>query len=239
MKVRYSLIGLALGALLLGVAAERPPVAAVNDARMLNAASDPDNWLVNGGDFQGRHYSSLDQVNQTTISRLGPAWSFDFDTWRGQESEPLVVDGVMYVTTAWSKVYALDATSGKQLWFFDPQIPKERGVDACCDVVNRGAAVYKGRVFFGTVDGRLIALDARTGKQVWSVQTTPTDRAYTITGAPRVIKDKVIIGNGGGEFDARGFVTAYDTTTGKKVWRFYLVPGDPAKPDHEVSDETL
>jgi len=239
MKIRVPLVGLLVGALVLGVSAERPPVASVNDARMLNAPADPSNWLVNGGDFAGRHYSSLDQVNQGNVARLGPAWSFDFDTWRGQESEPLVVDGVMYVTTAWSKVYALDAATGKQLWFFDSKVPKELGVNACCDVVNRGAAVYKGKVYFGTVDGRLIALDAATGKQVWSVQTTPKDRLYSITGAPRVIKDKVIIGNGGGEFDARGFVTAYDTQTGKKVWRFYLVPGDPAKPDHEISDEPL
>src|SRR6478736_877259 len=194
MKIRHPLVALLAGALLLGVAAERPPVAAVNDARMLAASADPNNWLVNGGDFAGRHYSALDTINQSNVARLAPAWSFDFDTWRGQESEPLVVDGVMYVTTAWSKVYALDAVTGKQLWFYDPQVPKERGVNACCDVVNRGAAVYKGRVFFGTVDGRLIALDARTGKQEWSVQTTPSDRLYSITGAPRVIKDKVIIG---------------------------------------------
>jgi len=239
MKARIPLVGLAACLLLLGAAADRPRAGAVDDARMLRAASDPTNWVVNGGDLEGRHYSSLDQINETNVSRLGPAWTFDFDTWRTQESEPLVVDGVMYVTTAWSKVYALDAATGKQLWAFDPAIPKERGVNACCDVVNRGAAVYKGRVYFGTIDGRLIALDARTGKQAWSVQTTPPDRAYSITGAPRVIKDKVIIGNGGGEFDARGFVTAYDTATGKKVWRFYLVPGDPAKRDHEVSDEPL
>lgn len=231
--------GTFLVALALGASAWTQKAHVVDDARMLAAASEPQNWLVNGGDFAGRHYSTLKEINTDTINRLGLAWSFDFDTMRGQEAEPLVIDGVMYVSTAWSKVYALDAATGKQLWFFDPMVDKARGVDACCDVVNRGVAVYKGKVFVGTIDGRLIALDIATGKQVWSVQTTPKSGMYSITGAPRVFKDKVVIGNGGAEFDTRGFITAYDTQTGRKLWRFYVVPGKPGAKDNEISDEPL
>ncbi|BAI95035.1 MULTISPECIES: PQQ-dependent dehydrogenase, methanol/ethanol family [Sphingobium] len=213
---------------------------AVDDARMIAAASEPANWLVNGGTFNGDHYSKLDQINVNTVKDLKPAWSFDFDTVRGQQSEPLVVDGVMYVSTSWSKVYALDAATGRQIWFFDPMVPGDTGVKVCCDTVNRGVAVYKGKVYVGTLDGRLIAISARTGTQLWSTRTVDPKSALTITGAPRVIHDKVIIGNAGADFGVRGYVSAYDAATGKLVWRFYTVPGDPAKgPDHAASDEIM
>jgi quinohemoprotein ethanol dehydrogenase len=148
-----------------------------------------------------------------------------------------MVDGVIYTTTAWSKVFAFDAATGKQLWAFDPKVEGAKGFNACCDVVNRGAAVWKGRVYVGTIDGRLIALDAATGKQVWSVQTTDPAKPYTITGAPRVIKDKVLIGNGGAEYGVRGYVTAYDSETGNQIWRWFTVPGDPGKPFEDESME--
>jgi quinohemoprotein ethanol dehydrogenase len=213
---------------------------AVDDQRLLDAEREPQNWLTYGGTYFEQRYSTLEQINVDTVSRLKPAWSFDFDTTRGQEATPLVVDGVMYTTTAWSKVYALDAKTGRQLWRYDPQVPGEAGPKPCCDVVNRGAAVYRGRVYVGTVDGRLIALDARTGKLAWSVLTVDPKRMHSITGAPRVARGKVFIGNGGGEFGGRGYVSAYDVATGKLVWRFYTVPADPAKgPDHAASDEVL
>jgi PQQ-dependent dehydrogenase (methanol/ethanol family) len=136
----------------------------------------------------------------------------------------------MYVTSSWSMVFALDAKTGKLLWHYDPEVPKQWSVNACCDAVNRGVAVWKGRVYSGTLDGRLIALDAATGKLAWSVQTTAQDRPYTITGAPRIVKGKVLIGNGGAELGVRGYISAYDTETGAMDWRFYTVPGDPAKP---------
>jgi alcohol dehydrogenase (cytochrome c)/quinohemoprotein ethanol dehydrogenase len=158
------------------------------------------------------------------------AWSYDLDTTRGQEATPLVIDGVLYSTSNWSKVQALDAASGKLLWQYDPQVPGERGAHACCDTVNRGVAAYKGRVYVGTLDGRLVALDAKTGKVAWSVVTVDQAKPYTITGAPRVIKGKVIIGNGGAEYGVRGYITAYDAETGAQAWRFYTVPGDPSKP---------
>ncbi|ALJ14772.1 PQQ-dependent dehydrogenase, methanol/ethanol family [Sphingopyxis macrogoltabida] len=212
----------------------------VDQQRLLNAAAEPANWLAHGGTFLEQRYSALDQINAGNAAKLGLAWSFEFDTNRGQEATPIVVDGVIYTSTAWSKVYALDGKTGKELWQFDPKVDGDRAVYGCCDVVSRGVAVWKGKVFVATFDGRLIAVDAKTGKQIWSAQTTDNSKPYTITGAPRVFKDKVIIGNGGAELGVRGYVTAYDTETGKLVWRFYTVPGDPAKgPDGAASDPIM
>ena len=237
-------VALALVAALTLAGCQREPwrdgPGAIDDARMIGAASEPENWLVNGGTLNGEHYSALDQINLDTIADLRPAWSFDFDTTRSQEAEPIVVDGVMYVTTSWSKVYAINAATGEQIWFYDPQVPGETGYMACCDVVNRGAAVYKGRVYVAALDGRLIALDAATGREAWSTMTVPEDGNYTITGAPRVVKDLVIIGNAGGDFGVRGFVSAYRADTGELAWRFYLAPGDPAAgPDNAASDNVM
>jgi quinohemoprotein ethanol dehydrogenase len=151
-----------------------------------------------------------------------------------------MVDGRLFVSTAWSKAFAFDAATGKLLWSFDPKVPGATGYKACCDVVNRGVAVAGGKVFLATLDGRLIALDAATGKQIWSTVTVDQSQSYTSTGAPRVAKGKVFIGNSGAEYGVRGYVSAYDQETGKLVWRFYTVPGDPAKgPDHAASDDKL
>ncbi len=152
-------------------------------------------------------------------------------TNRALEATPIVVDGMMFFTSTWSRVYAVDAVTGEEKWSYDPQVPREWGRRACCDVVNRGVAVYKGHVYFGSLDGRLISLNAQTGEKVWEVDTIiDRDRFYTVTGAPRVANDKVFIGNGGAEFGVRGYVTAYDAQTGDEVWRFFTVPGDPAQP---------
>ena len=167
---------------------------------------------------------------RTTSQRLGLAWSYDTGALRGLEATPLVANGVLYATTSWSDVFALDARTGALLWKWDARADRVRGARACCDVVNRGVALYDGKVYVGIVDGRLAALDAATGKPVWDVQTTPVDEPYTITGAPRVVDGKVIIGNGGAELGVRGYVSAYDAQTGALVWRFYTVPGDPSKP---------
>ena len=201
----------------------------VDGARIVAADSEPGNWMTYGRTYSEQRFSPLDAINADNVADLGLAWYFDLDTDRGQEATPIVVDGVMYVSTAWSKVKALDAATGKLIWAYDPKVPGQTAVYACCDVVNRGVAVWKGRVYVGTLDGRLVALDAASGEPVWSVQTTDPDKPYTITGAPRVVKDKVLIGNGGAEFGVRGYVTAYDAQTGAQVWRFYTVPGDPAK----------
>jgi quinohemoprotein ethanol dehydrogenase len=202
----------------------------VNGRRISNADSEPGNWLTHGRTYTEQRFSPLKQINDRNIDRLGLAWHFDLDTHRGQEATPLVVDGVMYFTTAWSKVVALNAATGALLWKYDPKVPPGWAINACCDVVNRGVAVWEGRVFVGTLDGRLIALDAAAGKPVWETPTIDRRFRYTITGAPRVIKGKVIIGNGGAEMGVRGYVSAYDAETGKLTWRFYTVPGDPSKP---------
>ncbi len=214
-----------------------PPAAQVDDARL--AAPDAGNWLAHGGNQQAHRYSPLDQINVETISRLKPAWSVDFDTYRGQEATPIVVDGVAYVTTAWSKVYAVNAKTGQVLWQHDPKVPGPHAAKNCCDVVSRGAAVYRGKVYVATFDGRLVALDASNGNVVWSQATFDPDTMYAISGAPRVGGGFVYIGNSGGEFGGRGYVSAYDADTGKLAWRFYTVPGEPGKPDGAASDAII
>lgn len=189
-------------------------------------------WPTAGLDYAETRYSRLDAVNTGNVDRLGLAWSYDMDSTRGVEATPLVVDGVMYVTAPWSVVHAIDARTGERLWTFDPQVDKGAwGFKGCCDVVNRGVALWQGKVFVASYDGRLIALDAATGDVVWSQDTFAGERgSYTITGAPRVVKGKVIIGNGGAEYGVRGYVSAYDAQTGARAWRWYVVPGDPAQP---------
>lgn len=214
--------------------------AAVDEDRLLAADSEPSQWLTTGGTYEEQHYSRLGQIATDNVGELGLAWYGDLDTNLNQESTPLVIDGVLYATTAWSKVYAFDAKTGEELWKYDPKVPGERGGLGCCSVVNRGAAAWDGKIFVGSYDGRLIALDAATGEEVWSVMTVDQEWPYSITGAPRVVKGLVIIGNGGAELGVRGFVTAYDADTGEKVWRFYTVPGNPADgPDGEISDGPL
>ena len=217
-----------------------PAVGQVDQGRLLAASSDADNWLSHGRTWDEQRFSPLADVNDANVGELGLAWSVDLDTSRGQEATPIVVDGVMFVSTAWSKVMALDAATGAVLWRYDPEVDGSKGAHACCDVVNRGVAVWEGRVFVGTIDGRLIALDAATGEEDWSVVTVDQAQPYTITGAPRVFDDKVVIGNGGAELGVRGYVTAYDTDTGEQVWRFYTVPGNPADgPDGVASDGAM
>ncbi len=212
----------------------------LDTARLADAASEPENWLTYGGTYDEQRYSGLKSIDTKSVGDLGLAWSHEFDSPRGMEATPLVADGVIYTTTAWSKVHALDATTGKLLWSYDPEVPGETGFKACCDVVNRGAALYDGKIYSGTLDGRLIALDAKTGKLVWSVVTVDQSKPYTITGAPRIVKGRVLIGNGGGEYGVRGYVTAYDAETGKQAWRFYTVPpAKGAKPDGAASDDII
>lgn len=201
----------------------------VTSERLLAADSEPGEWLSHGRTPGEQRFSPLGEITTENVSGLKLAWYRDLDTARGQEATPLFIDGVLYTSTAWSKVKAYDAKTGEELWSFDPEVPGETAVNACCDVVNRGVAAYGGRIFVGALDGRLIALDAKTGAVVWSKVTVDQAKAYTITGAPRIVKGKIVIGNGGAEFGVRGYVAAYDPENGDEVWRFYTVPGDPAK----------
>jgi PQQ-dependent dehydrogenase (methanol/ethanol family) len=202
----------------------------VDDAALRDADARAGDWITHGRTYSEARFSPLNQINAANVKDLGLAWAFDTETTRGLEATPIVVEGRMYTTGSWSVVFALDARTGKQLWRWDPQVPRSYGPRACCDVVNRGVAFYKGRVYVGTLDGRLAALDAGTGKVVWQVTTVDQSQPYTITGAPRIVKGRVIIGNGGGEYGVRGYVSAYDAGTGRLAWRFYTVPGDPSRP---------
>lgn len=203
-------------------------IANVDGERIANADGEPHNWLSHGRTYSEQRYSPLEAIKEPNVAELGLAWYLDLDTNRGQQASPIIVDGIMYSTSAWSKVQAINAATGELLWQYDPEVPKEWDAKSCCGVQNRGVAVWQGRIYAGTLDGRLIALDAKTGELVWEVQTTDPTKSYSITGAPRIVKGKVIIGNGGAEYGVRGYVTAYAAETGEQVWRFYTVPGNPA-----------
>ena len=197
---------------------------------LVNFNSSPNEWLLHGRTYAEERHSPLDQINTSNVDQIGLSWSFETGTNRGHETTPIVKDGVMFITAPWSVVHALDAKTGDLLWTHDPKVERAWANNACCDVVNRGVALYENSIFFGTIDGRLISLDKDTGTENWSILTIDKSRPYTITGAPRIVKGNVIIGNGGGEFGVRGYVTAYDVDSGDELWRFYTVPGNPNEP---------
>ena len=220
--MRLSMRLLVFSSLVLSLAACQKPV---SSAAMSGAAD----WTTYGRTNDEQRFSPLNQINEQTIGQLGLLWDRELGTTRGLEATPLVSNGVIYTTGEWSVAYALDAKTGGILWTFDPKVPRARARTICCDVVNRGVALYNGKIYLGTLDGRLIALDAKTGKPVWDVVTVDQSKPYAITGAPRIAKGKVLIGNAGSEFGVRGYISAYDAESGKLLWRTFTVPGDPAK----------
>lgn len=207
------------------------PAPSPADRRLIEADRDGANWLSHGRTYDEQRHSPLTAISVDTVSRLGLGWYRDLGTRRGQEATPLEVDGTLYISLAWNIIEALDARTGRLLWRYDPKVPRDTLVKACCDAVSRGVAYWNGRIFAATLDGRLIALDAHSGKPLWKAVTTDPKANYTITGAPRVVAGKVVIGNGGAELGVRGYVSAYDATTGRLAWRFYTVPGNPAEPE--------
>jgi len=217
-----------------------PPAAAVDQQRLEHADTDPGQWMSHGRTWDEQRFSPLKQINDRNVRHLGLAWFADLNTYRGVDANPLVIDGVLYNVSAWDLTTAYDAVTGQVLWTYDPKIPLEWGRLACCGPVSRGLAAWHGKIYIAALDGRLIALDAATGKPVWSTQTLDPGQPLSITGAPRIADGQVVIGNAGGDFGGRGYVSAYDAETGKQTWKFYIVPGDPAKmPEGFASDPVM
>jgi len=233
MKSLFVVVGIGLGAFWIANAQQNKPV---DDAALKDAATTGD-WVSYNLGWSEQRFSPLKQIDAGNVGRLGLAWSAEIPAAQGraqtrQEGTPLVHDGVMYSIAPWSVVYAVDAKTGKEIWHQDPDVNQQVWQSRiCCGVVNRGIALYEGKIIAPVIDGRLRALDAATGKVLWDTRVSPENMAYTITMAPRVIKGgKIIIGVAGGEYAVRGFFAAYDAETGKMAWRFYTVPGDPSKP---------
>jgi quinohemoprotein ethanol dehydrogenase len=230
-----------LAVFLIGTSCRVSPPEPTHDASKTSEASAAEqassDWPTHGRDAGEQRFSPLAQIDAHNAARLGLAWAVDLETRRGIEGTPLVIDGVMYATSAWSVVHALDAATGETLWRYDPAVPRERAALFCCGVVNRGAAFDADRVFVGTLDGRLVALDAKTGRPLWEVLTVDPSLPYSITGAPRVVGGKVVIGNAGADMGVRGYVSAYDAETGELAWRFHTVPGPPDRPQESPALE--
>jgi alcohol dehydrogenase (cytochrome c) len=220
------------GALALLAAAFAARVAAqVTAERILRAADEPQNWLTYNGTYNSQRHSRLDQITPANVGNLQQQWVVQNQVFGAWQSNPIVVDGMMYITQRPNDVMAIDATTGKVFWLYRHTPAQEARV--CCGANNRGVAILGDMLFMGTLDARLIAIDRITGKPLWNVAVGDVKRAYSITMAPLVVKDKVMVGVGGGEFGIRGFVAAYDAKTGKEAWRFYTIPG-PGEPGHDT-----
>lgn len=208
-----------------------PAAGRVNADRLARAESEADQWLATGRDAGGTYFSPLSSINRQNVAQLGLAWERKLGTRRGLEATPLVVDGVLYTSGMFGRVYALDAASGRELWTYDPQVDGQYGRYACCDAINRGVAVWQGRVYVGSTDGYLHALDAATGERIWKVDTLPArspKKPYTLPTVPVIAGNVVVVGSSGADFaGARGYIAAYDLESGAFRWRFYTVPRDP------------
>lgn len=221
---------------LLGCTSQRSSTGWLNEERLINVEAEAANWATLGGNYMQQHYSPLNKITAENVKSLGFAWEYKTNSQRGKVSRglqatPIVIDGVMFTSGAWSIVYAIDAKTGEELWRYDPNVDGSYARNACCDVVNRGVQVWKGRVYVGTLDGFLVCLDAGTGNVLWKADTfINRSKPYSITGPPQIAKDKVIIGNSGADKGVRGYISAYDIETGEFAWRFFIVPGDPQKP---------
>ncbi|MGA0936111.1 MAG: PQQ-binding-like beta-propeller repeat protein, partial [Pseudohongiellaceae bacterium] len=193
------------------------------------AAADPaTQWSNYGQGYSEQRFSPLDQITPDNIDQLNLAWFADLAERGGNyETTPLVADGRIYVSSPWSKVYAFDAKTGETLWKYDPKVPGEWAVNLCCGIVNRGVALWEGNVIWGTLDGRLVAVDAETGELDWEVQATDRSKQLSITGAPRIANGRIFIGEAGSEFHMRGYLAAYDADNGDELWRWWAVPGNP------------
>jgi alcohol dehydrogenase (cytochrome c) len=202
--------------------AKAPAVTNVTQDLLDRAASDGSNFLHTNGNYEQTRFYPNDQINRGNVGRLHPAWIFQTEVKDSMETSPIVVNGVMYVTTAFSHVYALDAKTGAEIWHYKPKLGAV--VTVCCGVNNRGVAVYDDKVYLGTLDARLIALDAKTGDVVWEQQLADPELGYSETMAPTAVNGKILIGTNGGEYGIRGFVRAYDAKNGHLLWNFHTIP---------------
>ncbi len=225
LRMLCAALGLAAATAAAPVAAQR----SVTDEMLLNAANDPANWIMAPRDYSSTRYSPLEQVNAGNVKRLVPVWSFSFGVLDAQNTTPLVLDGVMYVTSSHGRIFAVDARTGAPKWMYAHAMPDDIGKMLCCDLGNRGAALYKDKVFYTTPDAHVIALNRETGKVVWDVVVGDYKAAYTMTVAPLVVKGKVIVGMSGAEYPTRLYIEALDADTGAKAWRRYTIPGPGEK----------
>jgi quinohemoprotein ethanol dehydrogenase len=209
----------------------------VDAARLAGADSEPGQWLTAGRDESGSYHSHLARIDASNVRGLGFAWAYALPTHRGLEATPLMVDGTLYFSGNFGWVYAVDARTGAQRWVYDPEVDGQSGRHACCDAVNRGVAVWEGRVYVGSLDGYLHAIDAATGQRIWKVDTLPergADHPYTVSGIPVIAGDEIVIGSGGTDFaGVRGYIAAFDLASGALKWRFYTVPRDPKQGDQD------
>jgi alcohol dehydrogenase (cytochrome c) len=223
-----AVISIAIGA------AAAASVASANDS-VVKAVADTDQWAIAGHDYGNTRFSPLNQINSDNAGKLYLAYSFSLGSLRSNESSPIVIGNTLYVSTSWGPkyVYALDAATGARRWTYEPEIPDDVLQYACCDVNNRGVAFADGKIFVGRLDGKLTALDAATGKALWTADVVDYKQGSVITSPPLVVRDKVITGFGGGEYGARGALHAFDLNTGKEVWKTFTVPA-PGEPGSET-----
>ena len=213
------------------LAATYRPQAQVPTDRILRAAAEPQDWLTYNGTYNSQRYSTLNQITPANVANLESKWVLQNQVFGAWQSSPLVVSGIMYLTQRPNDVMAVDAKTGRVFWLY--RYPPSPGSKVCCGANNRGLAILGETLFMGTLDGHLVAIDSKSGRPIWKVQVGDLKLAYSITLAPLVVKDKVLVGVGGGEYGIRGFVAAYDARTGKEAWRFNTIPG-PGEPGHET-----
>ena len=224
---RTCLLALALGGLL----APDHLRAQVTYDRILHAGDEPQNWLTYNGTYSSQRHSGLSEITAANVGDLESKWVLQNQVFGAWQSNPIVVDGIMYVTQRPNDVMAVDPVTGRVFWVYRHRPAENARV--CCGANNRGVAILDDKLFMGTLDARLIAIDATNGRPIWDIEVADPGQAYSITMAPLVVKDKVIVGVGGGEYGIRGFVAAYDAETGEEAWRFHTIPG-PGEPGHET-----
>lgn len=209
------------------------PLVRVTPDRLLRAASEPDNWLMYGGDYGQTRFSALTAINRETVHNLVPVWSFQTGVQDGLTGMPLVVDGVIFLTTAWNHAFAIDARTGAEIWHYQRRLPPANELSFCCGPSNRGVAIWNDLVYMTTLDAHLVALEARTGRVRWDIELGRSSDNLNFKQPPLVVGNRLIVGSAGGDSPSRGFIDAYDAATGRQLWRFYTVPA-PGEPGSET-----